>query len=445
MFPNIKRFAVPSLLLIFLSASAYPMTPVYMWKDSNGVSNFGDDPAGAPAGAKVTVLPENSNFQNVSETVLTNMETNGAQDPPPLAVTQGAFAVQLVKELGLRKDASPREAAGILSSVRIAPPLGRWFLSQPMTPELTARLRQLSVAAAKEGWIKIPENQALLAFDTSAAVLGLNISVSEPPPRESPYEEEPSVSPAAASPVETPPIQPNNDISPAEEEQSMPAENAPDVIYSAYPILAAPPLISFITPLPAFYPYYSWYPVSGGFWCNNYFYPGYYVLNTNQFFYNNFGYNYNDRRFIGLNPGAIGGQVQGRIINSQFQSLPQTRPNLSGLRSMPGRRILNSPSIPLRSSVNSGPRTGSIRSQNTYFSPRLMNKPAVRLQPQSINRRMKSFRPSYKSPPVYHRYASSSLGPRSLSSPVSHGIFSNSSRRSFSPSNSPSYNGFSHR
>ncbi|WDT81860.1 MAG: hypothetical protein MPW14_09145 [Candidatus Manganitrophus sp.] len=66
-------------------------------------------------------------------------------------MTQGAFAVQLVRELGLEEDADPEEAADLLTRIRVTPRLGRWELSAPITPALVSRLRTLTVSAAQRG------------------------------------------------------------------------------------------------------------------------------------------------------------------------------------------------------------------------------------------------------------------------------------------------------
>ena len=46
-----------------------------------------------------------------------------------------------------------------------------------MSPELTVRLRKLTVAAADRGWITLTPEQGLLAFDTASALVGLTIPV----------------------------------------------------------------------------------------------------------------------------------------------------------------------------------------------------------------------------------------------------------------------------
>jgi hypothetical protein len=359
MFLNIKSLAVLSLLFILLPAHAYSITTIYTWKDSNGVSNYGDDPSNAPAGAKVAV------FQSQPETRLANLNQSDSEDSQPSEVTQGLFAVELVKELGLKKNPSPQSAAKVLTEVRIAPPQGRWDLNQPMTPELTTRLRQLTVASTKGGWLGVPEDQALLAFDTSAAVLGLGIPGASPPNNES-SDEERAANPSIPSPNEMP--------------NPTPFYNPSEAIYTTFPILAAPPLVTFVTPFPDFYPYYYWYPVLGGFWAGSIYYSGYYVLNTHRFFHDHYGYNYNNR-MIGPSPRTISGQIQGRIIKNQLQSPPRSIQTSAGSsRTIGGVQRLYSP---VSYQVSHRP---SIRSQNTQVSSPLINRSAVRSHASSHGR-----------------------------------------------------------
>jgi hypothetical protein len=366
MFLKIKMPAVLSLLFVFLPALAYSNSTIYKWKDSNGVMNFGDDRASAPAGAKVTV------FQSQTETSLPSYNQSDAEDPQPSEITQGQFAVELVKELGLKKNSSPRNAVKILEEVRIAPSLGRWGLNQPMTPELTLRLRQLTVASAREGWLGLPEDKVLLAFDTSAAILGLSIPGAGPPASESSSQEEP---PSSSLPP------------PDQEPPPMPSYDSSEGIYSTYPILAAPPLVSFVTPLPDYYPYYYWYPVLGGFWAGGFYYSGYYVLNTNRYYHDHYGQNYyNDHhnRVIGPSPSTISGQVHGRVIKNQIRSSQRPISNYSGsLRSVRSTQRISTPAQyqqRLSSLVTPVFHNPSIRVQNSHFSAPSVNRSGGRTQ-----------------------------------------------------------------
>ncbi|MFQ5579852.1 MAG: DUF4124 domain-containing protein [Nitrospiria bacterium] len=94
---------------------------------------------------------------------------------PLSLVTQGEFAVRLSHELGLGQDLTDVEATRILSDLRIAPPLGIWEHNAAMNPDLTSRLRTLTVAASQMEWISVSPEQALFAFDSAAALSGVSI------------------------------------------------------------------------------------------------------------------------------------------------------------------------------------------------------------------------------------------------------------------------------
>jgi hypothetical protein len=155
-------------------------------------------------------------------------------------VTQGEFAVQLAEELGLSDDADARAAADILSQVRIAPQLGQWNLDDPLTPELTYRLRRLTVAAAEAGWITVTPEQGLLAFDAAAALLGVTVP---------------------------------------------PDADTWDQASRDFTVADSPPLVYAGAPPPDLYPYYLWTPLEGGFWRHNVLVTGVFVLDTDRFFH----------------------------------------------------------------------------------------------------------------------------------------------------------------
>lgn len=197
-----------------------PPTPAsaatfYTWHESDGSVMFTDSPKGAPPGPPVSAGP-------------------GTQP-----VTQGEFAVQLAEELGLSDDSDARAAADILSQVRIAPQLGRWNLDDPLTPELTYRLRRLTAAAAEAGWITVTPEQGLLAFDAAAALLGVTVP---------------------------------------------PDADTWDQASRNFTVADSPPLIYEVAPPPDLYPYYVWTPLAGGFWRHNVLVTGVFVLDTDRFF-----------------------------------------------------------------------------------------------------------------------------------------------------------------
>ena len=136
----------------------------------------------------------------------------------------------------------------MLSGVRIAPRLGNWELNEVMTPELTTRLRTLTVSAAQRGWLTVTPEQALLAFDTAAALLGINIPI-------------------------------------------LTGKSAP-----AAPLLSVqvPPLI-YLSPPPApVYSFYSWVPITGGFFWRGVNIHGFFALHGLHLK----GHFFNDHHFV---------------------------------------------------------------------------------------------------------------------------------------------------
>lgn len=259
-------------LSTFLISTPAHSTTIYTWKDANGVVTYSDDPTPAPMGAQIRVLSDYSAPETVSETGLAETTAAQAAEFPAQVVTQGVFAVQLVKELGLGDAPTEKEAADILTNVRIAPRLGRWELDHPMSPELTIRLRNLAIAASDTGRIGLTSDQVLLAFDTTAALLGVAI-------------------PVPSAPEEAPP--------------------------PPYSLAEVPPVVSLEPPPPDIYPYYVWFPVVGGFWYNNFLFPGFFVLNVDGFFFRHHHFHFHDR-FHGLEAGQIGRHFRSHIIDHRL-------------------------------------------------------------------------------------------------------------------------------
>ncbi len=360
MFSRVSFITFWITLFLLVSAPAHSAMTIYSWQDASGVIAFSDNPANAPGDAQVEVLSEDSGPQPVSET--DSSETVAAQMPerPSRVVTQGEFAIQLVKELGLGEDPTAEEAADLLTSVRISPRLGRWELDRPMTPELTARLRKLTVAAAEMGWITLTPAQVLLAFDTTAALLGLTI-------------------PVTTSPEETPD--------------------------SVYPIAEAPPLVSVEPPPLDIYPYYLWVPVTGGFWCNDFLFPGFFVLDVNLFFFNDPRF-FSRNHLIVLDPSNIGRQFRSHIIDHHVKRSPVVsnpervhRPR-SGVRSASDpNRILNPPTRPHQDLRSSGSHFSGVQMGRRYASPRPMTIPPA-IHRQSLPSRSIGSMPTVRSLPL---------------------------------------------
>lgn len=235
--------SILSLLLIAALSSPAP-AELYSWRDAEGVLHatdrrdkvpegvtpevWPDLPPSPPAEAPQVLPPQPKAEPPPSQEFLPAAEVEAAE------VTQGAFAVQLVRELGLEEDADPEEAADLLTRMRVTPRLGRWELSAPITPALVSRLRTLTVSAAQRGAVRIAPEEALLAFDTTAALLNVSI-------------------PAASE----------ADLS------DRPASS----IY-----LDAPPLVLISPPPPQIVSFYVWVPVEEGFFWSGSRRHGFYVL-----------------------------------------------------------------------------------------------------------------------------------------------------------------------
>lgn len=340
-----RLFLIPFLLLflILISASASSATTVYTWQDASGVITFSDNPANAPGDVQVVVFSKDPTPQALSDPNFA--ETSEAQSTEQSAqvVTQGEFAIQLVEELGLGEEPNAEEAADILTNVLIAPRYGQWELDQPMTSELTVRLRKLTVAAAETGRIGLTPEQVLIAFDTTAAMLGLPI-------------------PAPSAPEE--------------------ASESP------YTINQAPPLVYMEPPPSDIYPYYVWSPVAGGFWWNHYQYPGFFVLNVNKFFFHHHGLHATHSHFS-CEPFRIQHHFIGHIVDhhmTRFSGVPNPgrvqRPTVTGFRSVPAsNRVLNPTMVPRPGLNPSGLHFSGTQPGRRYATPRpMMMNPPIRRQ-----------------------------------------------------------------
>lgn len=245
------------LALLMLVLPVYPARgEIYSWRDQNGIENFSNSRDNIPPDAKVQVWtekdpappPEKPNAEPlISSEEPAEPENNSSNhsdrssNPAPLKaerVTQGRFAVQLVEELGLGKQPTTEEAAALLSRIRVSPPLGRWELERPVTPSLVTRLRTLTVSAAEVGTISIQPDEALLAFDTAAALLGVPITAAT-----------------------------GDDIS--------------DPSYSTT-VIQSPPLVLIAPPPPVYISSYVWVPVQPGFYWGGVWCSGYYVFDVGR-------------------------------------------------------------------------------------------------------------------------------------------------------------------
>jgi hypothetical protein len=153
--------------------------------------NFSDNPTLAPKGAAVEV-----------RSYITSAVTDERLAVP---ITQRAFAQRLAIELGLGDDLTAERAAATLAKVGIAPHFGRWHLDEPMTSSLIERLRTLTAGAAVADRIALDPEQAVIAFDSTVALVGIKIRGAAAPQTTAP---EPVVAEPAPQPVYITPAAP---------------------------------------------------------------------------------------------------------------------------------------------------------------------------------------------------------------------------------------------
>ena len=394
MLSRLSFIAIVPLFSVLVSVPDYSAAAVYEWEDANGVITYSDNPEKAPSNVEVKILSQDSKPQTVSEPESVQIAAPELQEPSSRVVTQGEFAIELVEELGLADAPTADAATDLLSSVRISPRLGQWELEEPMSSELTARLRKLTVAAAEMGWITLTPEQVLLAFDTASALLGLSLPVTA-------YPDEASASP--------------------------------------YPITEVPPLVYVAPPPPDLYPYYLWTPVAGGFWWGDVLFPGFFVLDANLFFSDHHHFFYRDR-LIGLDSGRIGRHFRSHLKNHQIQrSSVLSNPSRAGLGdgSAASRQMIHPPDSPVR--FNSGfrsfvPGFSGTSMARHYNSSRPTTMPSA-IGRQSLRSRsigsMPQVRTPFRSLPVRRDSSPSFSAPRPSAQSMNRGFNTGMSRGSF--------------
>lgn len=169
------------------------------------------------------------------------------QGSPPIEqplVREGTFAVQLASALGLGNAGSEAEAESMLSEKGILPRNG-WIADYPATPDIIGELRQSVSDAANAGKLSINSAEALKRFDGVTAEAALNIR---------PQNEDAIVSSGAEGEDVVAPTDLNN-----------------------YYYNVGPPVVTYYTPPEDFYYLYSWVPYP--FWCNSFWFGGFFILN----------------------------------------------------------------------------------------------------------------------------------------------------------------------
>ena len=166
---------------------------------------------------------------------------------PPVGQTlvrEGTFAIELAKAFEMPGDANEVESESWLADAGVSP-LNGWIADYPVTPDIIGELRKAVGDAVETAKINLDKDEALNRFDRSLAAVGLDLK----PLNDGQY----------ARVAEF-----NNDIVPAA-----------DVV--KYYTVDGPPVVTYYAPPPNYYGMYAW--ISYPFWCNGYWYGGYFILN----------------------------------------------------------------------------------------------------------------------------------------------------------------------
>jgi hypothetical protein len=214
---------------------------------------------------------------------------------PPVAaalVRLGNFALSLVTALGLGQPASEAAAESMLGGIGIAPRNG-WIADYPVTPDIIGELRDSLVYASQARTISMGVNAALNALaevEQSASM---------------------ALTPAPAGP-------PTNYLTagtPEGAEQGVPAYPDAAAVRQYYS-QQGPPIITYYAPPADFYYLYTWVPYP--FWCNNFWFGGYFILNDFHRFFR-------DRDYLGEHNHFVSNHFNDVNAHHVFRIDPITR------------------------------------------------------------------------------------------------------------------------
>jgi hypothetical protein len=180
-----------------------------------------------------------------SETSVSEAGAGAPDTPPPIGqklVPEGYFASRLAEALNLGTPESDAQAESLLTAVGIAPKNG-WIENYPVTPDILEELAEAIEIAASSGTLAMSADDAKNALQGVVdAELGVTISA-EPPDQFLVLHGGDYVEPAAVN----------------------------DYYYTE-----GPPVVTYYPPPPDYSYLYAW--VSSPFWCDSFFFPGFFVL-----------------------------------------------------------------------------------------------------------------------------------------------------------------------
>jgi hypothetical protein len=172
-----------------------------------------------------------------------------AKSPPPIGQTlvrEGDYAVKLAQALKVRPATTEADAESALAGIGIAPKNG-WISDFPVTPDIIAEIQSAIDAAASSGKLTMSKADAYKAFEALNAEAGLSIVPGAP---------------GVKGYTETPPSE-------------------DETVINNYYSDDGPPVITYYAPPPDYAYLYEWdaFP----FWCDGFFFPGFFVLSDFDF------------------------------------------------------------------------------------------------------------------------------------------------------------------
>jgi hypothetical protein len=169
------------------------------------------------------------------------------ETPPPVApalVREGDFAIELVTELNLGTAENEAEAETMLTTPGIAPRNG-WISDYPVTPDVIAEIEQSIIDAADGNRLPMTRDNALKALQNVEVSFDLAV-----------------IPDTSGNDAESGP--------PPDDQYTEPG------VVNNYYYEEGPPVVTYYPPPPDYGYLYAWVP--SPFWCDGFFFPGFFVL-----------------------------------------------------------------------------------------------------------------------------------------------------------------------
>lgn len=226
---------------------------------------------------------------------------NGTPAVEQALIPESVLATQMVEAFKLGQPQDEAKAEAVLSGLGIEPRNG-WISDYPVTPSVIGDLEKGVAAAAEQGKISLPKDQAVKVFGEIKTRLGLEVKPAanaQPAPAANPgnatiysytdkkgvihytdqYQSIPDEFRQNAK-IIAQPRQPEISGSAPPSEPKVPRfeDNPNPQIINNYYYEQGPPVVTYYAPPDPYYYLYSW--ISYPFWYTGLYYPGYFVLNN---------------------------------------------------------------------------------------------------------------------------------------------------------------------